>query len=114
MKLDCAGTTVCDFWCNCIDFFIKIIKDDYCYYLVVEIKEDKDNSEENKAKYKYAVQHFAELNNRMSAAGIKEKYIFHFLSPNSYDIFFNHLKDGSVLEGQDKFRCELENLLEEN
>ena len=25
MKLDCAGTTVCDFWCNCIDFFIKII-----------------------------------------------------------------------------------------
>lgn len=96
------------------DFFIKIIKDDYCYYLVVEIKEDKDNSEENKAKYKYAVQHFAELNNRMSADGIKEKYIFHFLSPNSYDIFFNHLKDGSVLEGQDKFRCELENLLEEN
>ena len=25
LKLDCAGTTVCDFWCNCIDFFIKII-----------------------------------------------------------------------------------------
>ena len=69
--------------------------------------------EENKAKYKYAVQHFNELNSRMEKSAIPERYIFHFLSPNSYDIFFNHLKDGSVLEGQDKFRCTLEILLEE-
>ena len=96
------------------DFFIKIEKDGMCYYLVVEIKDDGDDSEENKAKYKYSVEHFARLNDRMIQAGIQEQYIFHFLSPNSYDIFFNHLKDGSVLEGQDKFRCALENLLEEN
>ena len=96
------------------DFFLKVSKEDMTYYLVVEIKDDGDDSDENKAKYKYAVQHFNELNSRMKEANIQERYIFHFLSPNSYDIFFNHLKDGSVLEGQDKFRCTLETLLEEN
>ena len=84
------------------------------YYLVIEIKDDGDDSDENKAKYKYAVQHFAELNNRMERENINERYIFHFLSPNSYDTFFNHLKDGSVLNSQDSFRCTLETLLEEN
>lgn len=93
------------------DFFIKVEKDGTKYYLVIEIKDDGDNSEENKAKYRYSIQHFNELNLRMENEGENEKYIFHFLSPNSYDIFFNHLKDGSVLEGQDRFRCELENLL---
>ena len=34
-----------------------------------------------------------------------ERYIFHFLSPNSYNIFFDHLRDGTVLLGQDNFRC---------
>lgn len=94
------------------DFFLKLDKGDVTYYLVIEIKEDGDSSEENKAKYKYAVQHFEELNQRISA--LNERYIFHFLSPNGYDAFFNHLRDGSVLEGQKKFRCQLENLLEEN
>lgn len=94
------------------DFFLKISKEDITYYLIIEIKEDGDNSEENIAKYKYAVQHFEELNKKMMLQ--KEKYIFHFLSPNGYDVFFNHLRDGSVLEDQKKFRCQLENLLEEN
>ena len=49
----------------------------------------------------------------MEKEKIDERYIFHFLSPDSYTTFFNHLKDGSVLEGQSKFRCTLENLLEE-
>ncbi len=96
------------------DFFIKIQKEEICYYLVIEIKEDGDDCEENKAKYKYAVEHFERLNRRMIESNISERYIFHFLSPDSYDIFFNHLKDGSVLDGQDKFRCALENLLEDN
>lgn len=95
------------------DFFLKVSKENMTYYLIVEIKDDGDDSDENKAKYKYAVQHFNELNSRMEKSNIPERYIFHFLSPNSYDIFFNHLKDGSVLEGQDKFRCTLEILLEE-
>lgn len=95
------------------DFFIKMAKDNMTYFLIIEIKDDGDNCEENKAKYKYAVQHFNELNRRMENEEINERYIFHFLSPDSYNIFFNHLRDGSVLEGQSKFRCALENLLEE-
>ena len=68
----------------------------------------------NKKKYKYAVQHFSELNKRLNQQGIKEQYIFHFLSPNSYDTFFQHLRDGSVLISQESFRCALENMLEDN
>lgn len=96
------------------DFFLKVEKDGITYYIVIEIKDDGDNCEENKAKNKYAIQHFEELNGRMNDSGIKEQYIFHFLSPNGYDAFFDHLRDGSVLEGQAKFKCQLETLLEEN
>ncbi len=96
------------------DFFLKVKKDDTTYYIVIEIKDDGDNCEENKAKNKYAIQHFEELNNRMNKLGIKEQYIFHFLSPNGYNVFFDHLRDGSVLEGQSKFKCQLETLLEDN
>lgn len=96
------------------DFFLKVEKDEITYYIVIEIKDDGDNCEENKAKNKYAIQHFEELNKRMIDAEINERYIFHFLSPNGYNVFFDHLKDGSVLEGQAKFKCQLETLLEEN
>ncbi len=96
------------------DFFIKVEKDGIVYHVIIEIKDDGDVSEENKAKNKYAIQHFDELNRRMENQGINERYIFHFLSPNGYDVFFDHLKDGSVLLGQDRFKCQLEILLEEN
>lgn len=95
------------------DFFIKIIKESIVYFIVVEIKADQDDSEENKSKYKYALDHFERLNEKLYQAGIKEKYIFHFLSPNSYTEFFEYLKNGTLLEWQDKFRCQLENLLED-
>lgn len=95
------------------DFFIKL-KDinGYIYYLVVEIKMDKDDCEENKAKYKSAKEHFDRLNDELELRKINEKYIFHFLSPNGYDEYFQYLRDGILIEGQNKFRCELENLLE--
>ena len=93
---------------------MKVVLKDFCYFLVIEIKEDGDVSEENRAKYKYAVAHFDELNRRMEAEGTRERYIFHFLSPNGYDAFFQHLRDETLLEGQSGFRCQLENLLEEN
>jgi len=96
------------------DFFIKIKKDDIEYFLVVEIKADKDDCDDNKAKYKYAKEHFERLNEKLKEQGIKQEYIFHFLSPNGYTTFFEYLKDERILKGQSKFRCELENLLEEN
>ena len=95
------------------DFFIKIKKDDIEYFLVVEIKADKDDRDENKQKYKSAKEHFERLNKKLREQGIKQEYIFHFLSPEGYPIFFEYLKDGRILAGQNNFRCELENLLEE-
>lgn len=94
------------------DFFIKIIKNNKTYYLVVEIKADGDDCDENKAKYKYGIEHFENLNEILEEVGGQEEYIFHFLSPNAYPEFFDYIKNGKILEGQSKFRCELENLLQ--
>lgn len=95
------------------DFFIKLNKDGKNYILVIETKMDWDDSEENKAKYKYAVEHFNRLNKELQEKNINEEYIFHFVSPNGYPVFFEYLKNYTLLEGQGKFRCALENLLEE-
>ena len=94
------------------DFFIKIAKYDYEYFVVVEIKSDGDDSDENKAKYKYAKEHFERLNKLLEEKEIKQKYVFHFLSPSSYTEFFEYLKDNRLIKG--KFRSELENLLSGN
>lgn len=94
------------------DFFIKVKKDNMEYFIVVEIKKDKDDSDENKAKYKYAKEHFEKLNQKLLTANINQQYIFHFLSPNAYTTFFEYLKNETLLESQEKFRCELEIMLE--
>ncbi len=93
------------------DFIIKVKKDDFEYFIVVEIKSDKDDCDENKAKYKYAKEHFERLNQRLEEQKIKQKYTFHFLSPVNYSEFFEYFKNGKLIEG--KFVSELENLLEE-
>lgn len=95
------------------DFFIKVNKDNVDYFLVIEIKADKDDSNENKAKYKYAKEHFERLNQILEDKKINQKYIFHFLSPNGYSEFFEYLKKGLIFKNQETFRCELENMLEE-
>ncbi|WP_457564897.1 DEAD/DEAH box helicase family protein [Caminibacter sp.] len=92
------------------DFIIKTTKDDIKYFIVVEIKADKDDSIENKAKYKYAKEHFDKLNKKLSNQGIKQNYLFHFLSPNSYVTFFDYLKNSKLVKGE--FKSELETLLE--
>lgn len=94
------------------DYFIKIDKDEFEYIVVIETKADKDDSEENKAKYRYAKEHFERVNEELKKNKIKQKYIFHFLSPSSYTEFFEYLKDGRLLKGE--FKAEIENLLEEN
>lgn len=96
------------------DFFISVNQNGLEYILVVETKADKDISRENIAKYKYGINHFEELNKKLNNEEINQKYIFHFLSPNGYDEFFEYLHNGKLLEGQEKFRCELENLLLES
>jgi type III restriction enzyme len=92
------------------DFFIKTSKGDVIHIIVVEIKEDGDDSNENKAKNKYAKQHFEYLNKELVAKSINQQYHFHFLSPNSCDAFFDGLKNETII--MDKFTSDLDINLE--
>jgi type III restriction enzyme len=82
------------------DFFIKIGKD----ILVIEIKADRDVSDENKAKLKYARSHFDRVNKLQS----KYKYYFKFLSPESYDHFFQALRSERYKMFISKLEADLE------
>ncbi|MHB1680771.1 MAG: DEAD/DEAH box helicase [bacterium] len=88
------------------DFFLKIGKN----IVVVEIKADGDDSEENKAKYRWAKKHFEDLNEELKKTKIKQKYFFHFLSPANYSEFVEYLIDNRLFNG--KFRSAIEDLLE--
>jgi len=94
------------------DFFIKVTQGKKSHFIVVEIKSDGDVSDENKAKFKYARQHFEDLNKELLEQSINQVYHFHFLSPNSYDVFFDALANGNLLK--DKFRSDLEDKLEDD
>lgn len=94
------------------DFIIKIIQLGIEVLIVVEIKADNDVSIENKAKLKYAKQHFSNLCNELEKQDVNQKYIFHFLSPSSYGEFFEYLRKGKLANNE--FRSELEDKLEQN
>lgn len=91
------------------DFFLKLENGKTKHFVIVEIKSDGDVSDENKAKLRYGVQHFKDLNKELEKLKIDEKYHFHFLSPNSYDVFFDHLRNGILREFD--FRSDLEDKL---
>ncbi|GAA4418215.1 DEAD/DEAH box helicase family protein [Nibrella viscosa] len=95
------------------DFLLLIKTDEHEFVLVVEIKADGDVSPENKAKLRYARQHFRELNTSLEENGIAQTYLFHFLSPQDYAEFFGYLQDGRLVYKDDPFRSRLENLLED-
>ena len=95
------------------DFIILIKKEDYDYLIVIEVKQDGDISEENYAKYKAAKDHFYNLNEILESKKIKQKYIFHFLSPNSYSSFFSHMTNGTLFESQESFQSDLETKFKE-
>lgn len=82
------------------DFFIKVDND----IIVIEIKMDDDVSEENKAKLRYAGEHFARVNKLQK----KQGYYFKFLSPASYDLFFKAVREKKYRG----FKSELEAKLE--
>ncbi len=88
------------------DFFLKLGDD----IVVVEIKSDGDDSEENKAKYRWAKKHFEDLNEELKKSEIGQTYFFHFLSPNSYAEFAEYLVDGRLIKSE--FRSTIEDLLE--
>ena len=77
------------------DFIIKLSKKNPTY-IFIEIKEDGDDSIENKGKNKAAKEHFKLLNEKLSEEEINEKYMFHFLSPDDYETFFEYLRDDKL------------------
>ena len=87
------------------DFFFKLKSEDKV--LVVEIKDDKDNSQKNKAKLRDGQRHFENLNARLTAKGLKWRYFFFFLSPNDYSDFFNVVKQGSYNGWKSELMVEL-------
>ena len=88
------------------DFFLKFGDK----IIVIEVKADDDDSEENKAKYRWAKQHFDTLNEELKKNKIKQRYFFHFLSPNSYAEFIEYFCDDRIFDK--KFRSKLEDLLD--
>lgn len=90
------------------DFFLKFGEN----IIVVEVKADDDDSDENKAKYRWAKQHFETLNEELKKNKIKQRYFFHFLSPNSYAEFIEYFCDNRIFDK--KFRSDLEDLLDRN
>lgn len=92
------------------DFILKLCRGEEIHFVVVETKTDDDITSENKAKLKYGKQHFQTLNTELQILNKLEFYHFYFLSPNSYSIFFDFLRNGQLLE--DKFKSDLELKLE--
>src|SRR3989338_4107565 len=88
------------------DFFLKFGEN----IVVIEVKADDDDSDENKAKYRWAKQHFETLNEELKKNKIKQRYFFHFLSPNSYAEFIEYFCDNRIFDK--KFRSKLEDLLD--
>ena len=88
------------------DFFLKFGEN----IVLIEVKADDDDSDENKAKYRWAKQHFETLNEELKKNKIKQRYFFHFLSPNSYAEFVEYFCDDRIFDK--KFRSKLEDLLD--
>ena len=62
--------------------------------LVVELKADGDDSDENKAKFRYATEHFARIDDRQQGV----RYHMMFTSPESYDAFFSAIKNDEAVD----------------
>lgn len=60
--------------------------------LVVELKADNDDSDENRAKLRFAIDHFERVNGTQEDA----VYYMKFISPESYDAFFQAIRNGSA------------------
>jgi type III restriction enzyme len=73
------------------DFFLRVKDADDV--LVVEIKQDGDDSNRNKAKFRDGKAHFERLNVALQEAGEPWKYHFYFLTPEDYTGFFDRVRE---------------------
>lgn len=74
------------------DLFIKLSGSNDV--LVVELKDDSDDSDENRAKLRFATEHFE----RVNAAQHQSVYHMKFVSPNSYDAFFDAIRQQKAIQ----------------
>jgi len=82
------------------DFFIKLGSD----VLVIEVKQDRDLCPENKAKLKHAKEHFKRVNSLQP----EQQYYFKFVSPESYDLFFQRLRASKYQDFTSALEADLE------
>jgi len=85
------------------DFFIKQGNQIF----VVEVKGDEEiaaPSADNIKKHEYATDHFKRLTQWLEKAKIPTRYQFNMISPKSYNVFFQKLRDGGVID----FRSDLD------
>ena len=60
-------------------------------------KEIADPSADNIKKHEYATAHFKRLNQWLEKEKIPTRYQFNMISPKSYNVFFQNLRDGGVI-----------------
>ncbi|HVB54869.1 MAG TPA: DEAD/DEAH box helicase family protein [Candidatus Acidoferrales bacterium] len=85
------------------DIFIKQGKNVF----VVEVKGEEEISDpapDNVKKYEYAIEHFRRLNEWLEKDKIPTRYQFNMISPKSYNVFFQKLREGALVG----FRSELD------
>ena len=78
------------------DFFIK--QGDSIF--VVEVKGDEETTDpaaENLKKNEYATEHFNRLNDWLEKEKIPTRYQFNMISPKSYNVFFQKLREGGLV-----------------
>jgi len=75
------------------DYFLLL---DTGHVVVVETKEDDDDSVVNAGKLKYATDHFKAVNEILKRKREKRRYHFHFVSPVDYNRFFEALRNGEI------------------
>lgn len=94
------------------DFIVEKLEDNITYKIIIETKDDHDISIENKVKNKYAIEYFNELNRVLEKSNSNVRYIFTFLSPSSYQSFFNAIKNKSLFNKRfnSEISIELESL----
>jgi type III restriction enzyme len=73
------------------DFFLK--KKNKNHILVVEMKDDRDIEQENKAKYRDGKEHFEALNIKLQENNLDWEYFFYFLSPEDISSFFQAIRE---------------------
>lgn len=88
------------------DFFLRLAGKKEI--LVVEIKDDADDSAKNRAKNRDGREHFIELNTQLKNAGIQWRYYFYFLSPEDYTEFFAAVREDRYPEWKSRLMQSLE------